>query len=385
MPSAARPTRKGAKVTTTEPTSSTLKGKGKGKTSSTDASSSSSSPATIQRKATTAKKDKNLDAEAKPKARLAKPSEAARKAKEVSKDVGTNGWSEGQSRKMIKGTTETSGGKKRTRSDGQESSTRPKKQSQSLKSKSKSPLVASELVISDEEDAEDSEVDAGGDETILRGLSVSASESGLESDSDDSEEEEEEEVLDKSLAVGELVRLPSSKQDADVKARLDAVARKKNLKGSSIASIPSVLYFGRLPKHFIEPALRSYLEQFGKVNRLRLSRNKRTGASKHYAFVEFEDGEVAKIVQETMDNYLIEGRLLQVRQVPAARVHPSMWIGANRTFRKIPRDRLARVQHDKPRNAEQRAEVERKLLDRQEKKKAALKAEGIDYEFVGYA
>ncbi|CEH14956.1 related to nop15-protein involved in 60s ribosomal subunit biogenesis [Ceraceosorus bombacis] len=384
MPSAARPTRKGAKVTTAEPTSSTLKGKskGKGKTSSTDASSSSSSPATIQRKAATAKKDKNLDAEAKPKARLAKPSEAARKAKEVSKDVGTDGLSEIQSGKMIKGTIEKSGGKKRTRSHGQEASTRPKKQSQSLKSsKSKSPLVASELVISDEEDAEDSEVDAGGDETILRGLSVSASESGLESDSDDSEEE----VLDTSLAVGELVRLPSSKQDADVKARLDAVARKKNLKGSSIASIPSVLYFGRLPKHFIEPALKSYLEQFGKVNRLRLSRNKRTGASKHYAFVEFEDGEVAKIVQETMDNYLIEGRLLQVRQVPAARVHPSMWIGANRTFRKIPRDRLARVQHDKPRNAEQRAEVERKLLDRQEKKKAALKAKGIDYDFVGYA
>jgi nucleolar protein 15 len=57
--------------------------------------------------------------------------------------------------------------------------------------------------------------------------------------------------------------------------------------------------------------MRAYFGQFGNVTRLRLSRNKKTGKSKHYAFVEFADAEVAKIVAETMHNYLLFGHLLQ--------------------------------------------------------------------------
>ena len=45
---------------------------------------------------------------------------------------------------------------------------------------------------------------------------------------------------------------------------------------------------------------RSYFSQFGKILRLRLSRSKRTGASKHFAFLEFEDAAVAEVVQKTM-------------------------------------------------------------------------------------
>ena len=45
---------------------------------------------------------------------------------------------------------------------------------------------------------------------------------------------------------------------------------------------------------------RSYFSQFGTILRLRLSRSKRTGASKHFAFLEFEDAAVAEVVQKTM-------------------------------------------------------------------------------------
>lgn len=37
----------------------------------------------------------------------------------------------------------------------------------------------------------------------------------------------------------------------------------------------------------------------------------KTGESKHYAFIEFASEDVAKIVAETMDNYLLSGSLLQ--------------------------------------------------------------------------
>ena len=50
--------------------------------------------------------------------------------------------------------------------------------------------------------------------------------------------------------------------------------------------------------------------QFGDVSKLRLSRNKKTGRSRHYAFIEFADRHVAAVVAETMDGYLLCNKLL---------------------------------------------------------------------------
>lgn len=61
--------------------------------------------------------------------------------------------------------------------------------------------------------------------------------------------------------------------------------------------------------------MKQYFSQFGDVTRLRLSRNKKTGRSKHYAFIEFASHEVAQIVAETMHNYLLFGRLLQCNSI----------------------------------------------------------------------
>lgn len=71
-----------------------------------------------------------------------------------------------------------------------------------------------------------------------------------------------------------------------------------------------------------------------------------TGASKHYAFIEFEHESVATIVAETMDNYLLSGHILQCKIVPADQVHPKLWIGANRKFRPVPKGRIERLRHN---------------------------------------
>lgn len=76
---------------------------------------------------------------------------------------------------------------------------------------------------------------------------------------------------------------------------------------------PGVIYLGRIPHGFYEEQMKAYFGQFGTVSRLRLSRNKKTGASKHYAFIEFAEEEVAKIVAETMDNYLLYGHILKCK------------------------------------------------------------------------
>jgi len=107
-----------------------------------------------------------------------------------------------------------------------------------------------------------------------------------------------------------------------------------------------VIYLGRLPRGFEEPALQAYLSQFGSINRLRLSRNKKTSASKHYAFIEFTHKSVAEIVVETMNNYLLSGHLLKCEMVEENKVHPKMWVGAGKKFRVEPKGRKDRMKHN---------------------------------------
>ena len=48
-----------------------------------------------------------------------------------------------------------------------------------------------------------------------------------------------------------------------------------------------------------------FFSQFGRVSKVRVSRNKKTGAAKHYAFLEFASPEVAAIAAEAMDGYML--------------------------------------------------------------------------------
>ncbi|PWN30887.1 RNA-binding domain-containing protein, partial [Jaminaea rosea] len=212
---------------------------------------------------------------------------------------------------------------------------------------------------------------------MIKGM-TSADESDEDEDEDNSSDESDSEGIKRFSDIATM-KLPSSKDDAAVRARLSKLEARRKAQPAAQKIDRAVLYVGHLPKHFTETPLRSYLSQFGTITRLRLSRNKKTGASKHYAFVEFADEEVARIVQETMDNYLIMGQLLRVKPLSRDQIHPKMWVGANRTFRKIPAGRRAREQHDGAKSVEGKQRAETKLLERQERKRAALKEAGIDY------
>lgn len=86
--------------------------------------------------------------------------------------------------------------------------------------------------------------------------------------------------------------------------------------------------------------MNAYFSQFGEIRRLRISRNRKTGHVKHYAFIEFASSEVAKIVAATMDKYLLFGHILQVRVIPSDQVHPDLFKGAGKKFRVIPRNKI---------------------------------------------
>lgn len=226
-------------------------------------------------------------------------------------------------------------------------------------------------------DESDGQAEDDEDDAILAGFS-DVSDGGADS----SDEDEDDDRKARQISASGVVKLPSSRDDAVVRSRLEKAKKERKISGKP--SNPIVLYFGRVPKSMPEEAMKAYLTQFGNVRRLRLSRNRKTGAPKHYAFVEFEDEEVGKIVQETMHNYLLEGRLLQVHVVPKEKQHPNLWVGANRAYRATPADRMFRIKHDKPRTGAEKKRAESRLLHRQEQRRKRIQDQGIKYDFDGY-
>ncbi|KAJ1034712.1 hypothetical protein NDA13_000968 [Ustilago tritici] len=280
-------------------------------------------------------------------------------------------------------TTAKSNGKKRAAADEADSTPAKKNAAGTTKSKANKAAPATE---GDEEDVEERDLIASLSDVSANSSDEEEEEDDIQDEANSSDEDDEDDRLASTTSQPRSslasVKLPNSKDDAVVRARLDKLRKSKSSKGAS--TTPGVLYIGRLPKGFFEKQLKSYLSQFGHVTRLRVSRNKKTGASKHYAFVEFADKDVAQIVQETMHNYLIDGRLLQVKVVPKDKVHPELWVGANRMYRAVPTARVERVVRSREKTEEEQQRTNERALKRQDERKHKLKNLGIDYDFQGY-
>lgn len=129
--------------------------------------------------------------------------------------------------------------------------------------------------------------------------------------------------------------------------------------------------------------MRSYFSQFGTVARLRLSRNKKTGNSRHYAFIEFAESEVAKIVAETMNNYLLFNHILKCKIVPRDDLEfiEKLFKGSGKKFKPRPGARLHQRVLERKRTEEQWG---KQLVRETSKRKAIsqkLKHKGIEYEY----
>ncbi|XP_007541621.1 MKI67 FHA domain-interacting nucleolar phosphoprotein isoform X1 [Poecilia latipinna] len=159
--------------------------------------------------------------------------------------------------------------------------------------------------------------------------------------------------------------------------------KKKSRGGKGSRVTPGVVYVGHLPLGLFEPQLRSYFEQFGTVLRLRLSRSKKTGGSKGFAFIEFESDEVAKIVAETMNNYLMGERLIKCEVLPPEKVHEKLFVGSQRMFRRPARPAVTR--YNRNRSPEQLDAMTRRLLRKESRLRKKLAQQGVQYDFPGFA
>ncbi|KAI5293398.1 hypothetical protein KEM52_005582 [Ascosphaera acerosa] len=224
----------------------------------------------------------------------------------------------------------------------------------------------------EEDDSSDAADDASSDDADDQ---TAALISGFESSGDEDDGSDDGDAASAFKPGQAVPPIPDSKQ---VKRKLKK--QKKERSASGEKEEPGVVYVGRIPHGFYEHEMRAYFSQFGEITRLRLSRNKRTGASKHFAFIEFGARSVAAIVAETMNNYLMFGHILKCRLVPPEQVHPALWKGANRRFKKTPWNDIERRRLEKPKSVEQWG----KKLEVVEKRRArqAQKLRAIGYEFA---
>ena len=170
--------------------------------------------------------------------------------------------------------------------------------------------------------------------------------------------------------------------DAETSAALKSQLARRGKGG--VREGAGVLYLGHIPHGFYEAQMRGFFSQFGDVSKLRLSRNKKTGRSRHYAFIEFADRHVAAVVAETMDGYLLCNKQLVCKVVDPEKLHERVWVGANKKFQKVPWRSIARNQLNQRRSAEKQRARQERLVQKENKKRAKLQKLGIDYEFEGY-
>jgi nucleolar protein 15 len=157
-------------------------------------------------------------------------------------------------------------------------------------------------------------------------------------------------------------------------------ALKKSKKTVSQDDKPGIVYIGRIPHGFYENEMREYFKQFGTILRLRMSRNKKTGSSRHFAFVEFESADVADIVARTMDNYIMFNHILKVKLIPDGQTHKDMFIGANKRFKKVPWNKLRGRELEQGASEEQWGKRIEKENQRRANKVAEMKKIGYEFE-----
>jgi nucleolar protein 15 len=137
------------------------------------------------------------------------------------------------------------------------------------------------------------------------------------------------------------------------------------------------IYIGHIPHGFYEKEMEGFFSQFGVVTNLRLSRSKRTGASKGYAFIEFGDAETAAIAAKTMDKYLMHGKQLVAHVVPPETAsRPKLFKGADKPFLKRVGGKEQRERSEGPNPAS--------LKKREQKKRQRLAEQFPGYDYPGY-
>ena len=161
--------------------------------------------------------------------------------------------------------------------------------------------------------------------------------------------------------------------------------KKSEMKRNKLVPIePGLIRLSGLPYGFFERELYSYFSQFGVVTRLKLIRSKKTGGSRGYAYIEFEDEDVAHIASETMNGYLMFRSLIKSRVMDRKKIDTEkLFQHWKRLFTvKTPKQKRATYNRLKSKEQIDKSSQRRakKILKQQDK----LAAAGIKYDLTDF-
>lgn len=187
------------------------------------------------------------------------------------------------------------------------------------------------------------------------------------------DEEDEVEGVEEEIELKDLPIIPLSTND---KRKLSEIINQP-----VDAQKSSVIYLGHLPYGFFEFQIKDFLSQFGEVQRLYICKNQKSGRPKGYGFVEFVHPEVAEIVSDFMDDYILFKKKVVCHVVPLLQAKNLPWPAHNivdvRPF-------SAQREYADKYNNSNKVESSSSLTKKANKKKRALAKHNIDYTFDGY-
>jgi len=158
--------------------------------------------------------------------------------------------------------------------------------------------------------------------------------------------------------------------------------RKRIEEDVGLVDQPGVVYIGHIPHGFYESQMTEFFSQFGDVKKVCLARSRKTGYSKGYAFVEFEFEEVAKIVADTMNNYLMFDKILKCVFVPTENVKKSWFLKHDHEYRKEMKQ-ISKKEVNAIRTGDEMHTLNHKRCTRLNNTEEKLKAMGIHYKYPG--
>ncbi len=145
-----------------------------------------------------------------------------------------------------------------------------------------------------------------------------------------------------------------------------------------------IIYVGHIAHGFYEIEMKKFFDQFGNVKRLKLFRSNKTNNSKGYAFIEFDEAEVANVVAETMNGYFLNERQLVSHVIPKEKHHEGMFLKPKKKASDKDNNDDG---HDDKELEEEEEEVDykkraKKYLANQRKKQKKLETLGIDFKIL---
>ena len=151
---------------------------------------------------------------------------------------------------------------------------------------------------------------------------------------------------------------------------------------ANAAKASSVIYLGHIPNGFFENQMRKFFAQFGVVKRVKLFRSQKTGGSKGYGFIEFEEAATAAVTAEAMDGYFLAERQLKCHVVPPAQLHSGMFARPKRADANADdgEDKGAETVVEEAESPEKDAKQAKKLMAALRAKQKKLQAMGIDFD-----